>query len=159
MTYTAGFYEQFQDYNWLDAMSKNRTFFDPRTIEVHHYTVPSSNPERTPLSGKINPYTLATLPSVDQRTSVAKWAREVSPDQEQVKTKAVSPRFAEEDYMYSPFDHIEVPSMTLSSTFTDSTLQGSIEELNICKLIAGKVRQAAAHSAATYDKLKRKLKC
>lgn len=90
---------------------------------------------------------------------MAKWAREVSPDQEQVKIKAVSPRFAEEDYMYSPFDHIEVPSMTLSSTFTDSTLQGSIEELNICKLIAGKVRQAAAHSAATYDKLKRKLKC
>ena len=89
---------------------------------------------------------------------MTKWAREVSPNQEQVKTKTVSPRFAEEDYVYSPFDHIEVPSMTLSSTFTDSTLQCSIEELNICKLIAGKVRQVAAHSTATYEKLKGKLK-
>ncbi|KAJ5224846.1 uncharacterized protein N7469_008349 [Penicillium citrinum] len=75
-----------------------------------------------------------------------------------VPVQTVSPRFAEEDFMYLPFEHIEVPSMTLSSTSTDSALHGSTEELNIGKLIAGKVRQAAAHSVAAWEKLKRKLK-
>lgn len=30
MTSNARFYEQSQDFNWLDAMSKNKTFYDPR---------------------------------------------------------------------------------------------------------------------------------
>lgn len=73
-------------------------------------------------------------------------------------TKSVCATFADDDFMYSPYEQIEVPSMTLSSTVTASSFTSSEEELNIGKLIAGKVRQAAAQSKAACEKLKRKLK-
>lgn len=84
----------------------------------------------------------------------------VSPKNVPVQT--VSPYFAENNHMYWPLHHIEMTSMTsqvcLASDFTDSTLYGSSEELNICKFIVGKMRQAAVHSPGVLKKLKCKLK-
>lgn len=76
-----------------------------------------------------------------------------------VSKKAACATFAEDDYVYSPYEQIEEPSMTLSSTVvTASSLTGTTEELNIGKLIAAKVRQAATHSMSACKKLKRKFK-
>ncbi|OQE26253.1 hypothetical protein PENSTE_c005G08021 [Penicillium steckii] len=243
MTSTAVFYEQSQSYNWLDAISNNKSFFDPRTIETHQDTVVSlQKQEAISLSEKA----IATLPAVNQRVFMTKWIRQIPPDQKQSKIPAdlvditnsfnidpsdmdiqrenysdiastssstvctsidkdfleswqieavpsypkqpasnntlfdlrnqichpvspknvpvqtVSPYFAENNHMYSPLHHIEMTSMTsqvcLPSDFTDSTLYGSSEDLNICKLIVGKMRQAAVHSAGVFKKLKCKLK-
>ncbi|KAJ5975704.1 hypothetical protein N7481_009411 [Penicillium waksmanii] len=66
--------------------------------------------------------------------------------------------FAEDDYMYSPYEDIEVPSMTLSSTVSTSSFTASTEELNIGKLIAGKVRQVVSHRTTACKKLKEMFK-
>lgn len=73
---------------------------------------------------------------------------------EKARKQTACATFAEDDYMYSPYEDIEVPSMTLSSTVSASSFTASTEELNIGKLIAGKVRQMVSHRTAACKKLK-----
>ncbi|CAI7674318.1 hypothetical protein N7533_009651 [Penicillium manginii] len=227
MTTSPRFYEQPQGFDWLDAMSRNKAFYDPRTIEVNTDAILAPRPRLSSCSGGLTPRALAALPSTDHKAVISKWAQETSDspirksgddnntdtdftendesdvasvtsstvctsidsdiqleakppfpqqrpatsalfdlrtqicqagDPKKGRSQTACAKFAEDDYMYSPFEDIEIPSMALSSTVSASSFTASTGELNIGKLLAGKVRQVVSHRSSACKKFKKMFK-
>ncbi|KAJ5082431.1 hypothetical protein N7532_011474 [Penicillium argentinense] len=80
MASTTTYYDQSSDYNWLDAILKNKSFCDPRTFEVHQCFVTTQVPRKSSSRPRtFNREVLVHTPPENRTRSVSEWVADSAP--------------------------------------------------------------------------------